>query len=295
MVSSQDQDVCSEKSEPKPSQETAQSSKSSGSRTSRTEAIILRSRRTGLVNDGLPAMEVKPDGRVQANAFGNAGEAAHLTAYIYPRDEPNRTIVALLAKSTGNFIYSDRDDDVTACREFPDPYSAMWYVEPVDDTYVALKCVATGKYLCCDGKLFPGSTVTSNRDKIKEWEQWVAIRQGRPDAFTSPGQTARAIGAFALAAGALTCAGSLAVPALGFGAAGVAKASAAAGIQSSWYGAFTCGMFSTFQSIGATTSWAPVVKGGAALAAGGEALHHLYNPRGNSDADAVVHLDHSRE
>eukprot|EP00980_Cylindrotheca_fusiformis_P022402 scaffold9278_cov170-Cylindrotheca_fusiformis.AAC.3 len=59
----------------------------------------------------------------------------------------------------------------------------------------------------------------------------------------------------------------LALPLLGFTAGGVAAGSLAAGVQSSVYGAYTCGTFAVLQSAGtgAVASSAAVMAGGAAV------------------------------
>lgn len=69
---------------------------------------------------------------------------------------------------------------------------------------------------------------------------------------------------FALVAGGalalLITAGTGLLTLLGFGAGGIVAGSAAAWIQSTFYGAFTCGVFSTCTSIAATAT-APAVGG----------------------------------
>lgn len=70
-----------------------------------------------------------------------------------------------------------------------------------------------------------------------------------------------------LSAGGILIAGALAIPLLGFGAAGVAGGSTAARIQSNVYGSATAGLFSVLQSIGATMAWAPLATVGVALCA----------------------------
>jgi hypothetical protein len=81
-----------------------------------------------------------------------------------------------------------------------------------------------------------------------------------------PKKTAALVGG-----GLAVVAAPVAIAAAGWGAAGVTGGSAATFIQSTFYGAWTCGTFSTMTSIGAaglgTTGTAVVATGGAAAGA----------------------------
>ncbi|THU97358.1 hypothetical protein K435DRAFT_778098 [Dendrothele bispora CBS 962.96] len=69
--------------------------------------------------------------------------------------------------------------------------------------------------------------------------------------------------------------GVAAVNAVGFTSSGIAAGSLATVIQSTFYGAYTCGIFSSLQSFGATAVIAPPVAlglGAAAMVVGGSVL-----------------------
>jgi Fascin domain len=228
--------------------------------------VYIRSQRGAFAKDGKPALKCHPDGRVQANRFGEALLWEKWT--LHCEIDGDDSIVAFQSW-TGKFLSAKSDGNVTAVAEEIGE-SEKWRLEPSQRTpnFVALKSFH-GNYLVCDGNFFNcGNTVRADRSAVKEWEEWVIVED--PTAFTNPGNTAKcAIGGTLIATGAILTLGAVAVPLAGFGVGGVMAGSTAAAAQSAFYGGATTGLFSILQSAGATLAWVPVCASGAAAATTG--------------------------
>ena len=227
--------------------------------------VYIRSRRGGAGRDGNPALSCQPDGSVQANRFGHAKLWEEWDIEVLEGTE--KTIA--LKSWTGKYLAGTPDGDAKMLSDSIGDWE-KWKVVDQGYGFCALQS-CHGKFLVCDDFFDTGKIVRADRDHANKWEHWAIV--DHPDAMTNPGHTARqAVGGTLIGLGAIATIGALAVPVLGFGVAGVAAGSVAAGIQSAVYGGATTGLFSILQSAGATLAWVPIAAGGAAATRTGAAI-----------------------
>lgn len=232
--------------------------------------VILRSRRTSTFHDSHLALSVQPDGSVQANRSGWAEnwEKWDIELVGDETEVENHQFVALRSW-TGKYLAGTPDGRACLLSETVGAWE-KWKVVNMDAGFVALQS-CHGMHLCCDDVFKAEVAVRADGRETNEREHWMIVHS-EPDDTLGKDATSKTIGRLLLAVGGVATAGALAIPALGFGSAGVAAGSAAAMIQSAVYGGATTGAFSVLQSIGATMAWAPFAAGGVAIGASGAAV-----------------------
>eukprot|EP00187_Rhodella_violacea_P007423 CAMPEP_0174901234 /NCGR_PEP_ID=MMETSP0167-20121228/33884_1 /TAXON_ID=38298 /ORGANISM="Rhodella maculata, Strain CCMP736" /LENGTH=233 /DNA_ID=CAMNT_0016142859 /DNA_START=40 /DNA_END=741 /DNA_ORIENTATION=- len=217
--------------------------------------VFLRSRRKVSCRDGHPALKCNPDGKIQADMWGEAHGWETWKLHVL---EDGR--VALEAW-TGRYLSAAPEGGLYALSESIGDRE-KFSIENSEGIYVGLKS-CFGKYLRCAGNC--GEAVKSDRRQIGKREQWAIVNHSK--ALTNPGEQARKAASFVLlGVGSLLATGAFLVPVLGFGVAGVAAGSAAAVIQSAIYGGATCGVFAALQSAGATLAWVNCAAAGVVVA-----------------------------
>jgi hypothetical protein len=110
------------------------------------------------------------------------------------------------------------------------------------------------------------------------------------DANALSGNLKKAIYGKLMVAGTVATMGAVAIPLAGFSATGIIGGSLAAWIQSTFYGAATCGVFSVLQSAGATLAWVPVASGGTAAVTAGAVGNHIEANNNTSNNKASARL-----
>lgn len=222
------------------------------------ENTVIRSKRRGTWKAGHPALCAEPDGRVVCNRFGRANDCEHWTL------EAHGDFVAFRGFH-GKYLSANPEGHVY-CSETEVGDSEKWTLVDFIDG-VALKSFH-GRYLSCEGGAVAGwgegDWVSANREGAGICEMFFLVFDDDSFTHTPP----KAIGytvASGLGALSLTL---FSLPFIGFAAGGVAAGSAAAAIQSTFYGGATAGLFSVLQSIGATGAYVVhgAVTGAAAIA-----------------------------